>query len=165
MSLTALPRTLSICLLVCLSAGLPALEPSPEPPAGAAAAGSAAEADPHHLPLAGTSWRLIQIMSMDDSTYRPDDPDRYTLSFSDDAISIVADCNRGTGSWTAKPTGELQFGVIAATRAMCPPESLHDRYLAQFPWVRSYVTESGHLFLATMADGAIIEFEPVSVGD
>jgi hypothetical protein len=28
--------------------------------------------------------------------------------------------------------------------------------------VRSYVMKDGHLFLATMADGSIIEFEPVS---
>jgi hypothetical protein len=38
---------------------------------------------------------------------------------------------------------------------------LHDRYLAQFPWVRSYVMKDGRLFLATMADGSIVEFEPV----
>jgi hypothetical protein len=44
---------------------------------------------------------------------------------------------------------------------MCPPESLSERYLAQFEWVRSYVMRDGHLFLATMADGAIIEFEPL----
>jgi hypothetical protein len=33
--------------------------------------------------------------------------------------------------------------------------------MAQFPWVRSYVTKDGGLFLATMADGSIIEFEPM----
>ena len=44
---------------------------------------------------------------------------------------------------------------------MCPPPSISDRYLAQFEWVRSYVMHDGHLFLATQADGAIIEFEPV----
>lgn len=43
---------------------------------------------------------------------------------------------------------------------MCPPDSLHDRCLVQFPWVRSYVKQDGNLFLATMADGSIIEFEP-----
>ena len=32
----------------------------------------------------------------------------------------------------------------------------------QFQWVRSYVIENEHLFLATMADGSIIEFEPVA---
>jgi hypothetical protein len=32
--------------------------------------------------------------------------------------------------------------------------------MKQFEWVRSYVVEGGHLFLSTMADGSIIEFEP-----
>jgi hypothetical protein len=55
----------------------------------------------------------------------------------------------------------LTFGAIAATRARCQPESLSQNYLAQFDWVRSYVMRGGHLFLATMADGSIIEFEPL----
>jgi hypothetical protein len=33
--------------------------------------------------------------------------------------------------------------------------------MGQFQWVRSYVLENGNLFLATMADGSIIEFEPL----
>ena len=112
--------------------------------------------------LGGTRWRLVQIMSMDDNTYKPDDPSRYTLSFgTDGSMNVLADCNRGKGSWTSESGSQLQFGPIAATMAMCPPESLHDRYLSQFEWVRSYVMKDGHLFLATMADGSIIEFEPV----
>lgn len=111
--------------------------------------------------LGGTSWRLVQIMSMDDNTYQPDDPSLYTLSFgTDGSMNVLADCNRGKGSWFSESDNQLQFGPIAATRAMCPPESLHDRYLSQFEWVRSYVMRDGHLFLATMADGSIIEFEP-----
>jgi len=111
--------------------------------------------------LGGTSWRLVQIMSMDDNTYKPDDPSRYTLSFeTDGSMNVLADCNRGKGSWASESGSQLQFGPIAATMAMCPPESLHDRYLSQFEWVRSYVMKDGHLFLATMADGSIIEFEP-----
>jgi len=76
-------------------------------------------------------------------------------------MRVRADCNLGTGSWTSESAGQLQFGEIAATQALCPPGSLHDRYMAQFPWVRSYVTKDGGLFLATMADGSIIEFEPM----
>ena len=122
-------------------------------PAEAAAAGS----------LAGTSWRLVKIMSMDDTTYTPEDPSLYTLEFGNDgSMRLQADCNRGTGSWSSESPGQLQFGVIAATQAQCPPSSLHDQYLAQFQWVRSYVTEGGHLFLATMADGSIVEFEPIA---
>ena len=113
--------------------------------------------------LAGTSWWLVKIMSMDDSTAVPDDPSQYTLAFGTDrTASLLADCNRGTGSWTSESAGQLQFGPIAATRAMCPPGSLHDNYLAQLPWVRSYMMQDGHLFLATMADGSIIEFEPAN---
>jgi heat shock protein HslJ len=113
-------------------------------------------------PLSGTSWQLVQIMSMDDSTYTPDDRSLYTLEFDADGTArIRADCNRGSGTWSSASPGQLVFGAIATTRAMCPPDSLHDRYVAQFEWVRSYVMENGHLFMATMADGAIIEFEPV----
>jgi para-nitrobenzyl esterase len=111
--------------------------------------------------LAGTSWRLVKISSMDDTTAVPDDPSHYTLSFgADGSASIRADCNRGSGSWSSEGPSQLKFGPLATTRAMCPPGSLSDKYVAQFEYVRSYVFSDGHLFIATMADGSIIEFEP-----
>lgn len=114
--------------------------------------------------LTGSSWRLVKIMSMDDRVYAPDDRSKYTLELLSNGRTVIeADCNRGTGSWTSESPGQLQFGPIATTRALCLPESLSERYLAQFEWVRSYVMEDGRLFLATMADGSIIEFEPVNV--
>lgn len=113
--------------------------------------------------LSGTAWQLVEIASMDDSSTKPDTASKYTLTFGEDGrAAILADCNRGTGSWTSKSAGELQFGPVAATRALCPPGSISDKYLAQFEWVRSYTMKDGHLFLATMADGAIIEFEPLA---
>ena len=128
-----------------------------QPPAGAASSSAGSATDR----LAGTSWRLVKIQSMDDTTHLPDDASKYTLAFgADGTAQIVADCNRGTGSWKSGSASQLEFGVIAATQAMCPPDSLHDTYLKQFEWVRSYVIEGGHLFLSTMADGSIIEFEP-----
>ena len=112
--------------------------------------------------LAGTAWRLSNIASMDDSIDVPDDPGKYTLEFAADGrAAIRADCNRGTGTWTSGSTRQLTFGPVATTRAMCPPGSLSGKYLAQFEWVRSYILKDGHLFLATMADGSIIEFEPL----
>lgn len=115
--------------------------------------------------LDGTKWRLVQIMSMDDSTDTPDDPRKYTLEFKGDGTAAIqADCNRGMGSWTSEGTSQLRFGPIASTRAMCPPGSLSEKYLAQFEWVRSYVMKEGHLYLATMADGSIIEFAPTEKG-
>jgi len=129
---------------------------APEPPAAATPEAATATGR-----LAGTSWRLVKIQSMDDTTQVPDDPSKYTLTFgADGTAQIVADCNRGTGPWKSDSASQLEFGVIAATQAMCPPGSLHDTYMKQFEWVRSYVIEGGHLFLSTMADGSIIEFEP-----
>ncbi len=112
--------------------------------------------------LAGTSWRLVEIMSMNDRVDVPDDRSKYTLELqADGTATMQADCNRGSGSWMSESAGQLGFGPLASTRALCPPDSLSERYLAQFKWVRSYVMKNGHLFLATMADGSIIEFEPV----
>jgi para-nitrobenzyl esterase len=139
------------------------LSPSPEPaeatPSGEESGAVDAASVAHEL--AGSSWQLVEIASMDDTVITPDDPANYTLSFSEDGTaSIVADCNRGAGVWEPGASTQLTFGPIAATMAMCPPESISDRYLAQFEWVRSYVMRDGHLFLATMADGSIIEFSP-----
>ena len=45
---------------------------------------------------------------------------------------------------------------------MCPPGSLHDQIVKQWPYVRSYVMRDGHLFMSLMADGGIYELEPRS---
>lgn len=126
-------------------------------------AGDDAESDDRQShELSGTAWQLVEIQSMDDSVIAPDDPTRYTLAFGDDGtVAIQADCNRGTGSWVSESPSQLEFGPVATTMAMCPPESVSGPYLKQFEWVRSYVLKDGHLFLATMADGSIIEFSPL----
>jgi para-nitrobenzyl esterase len=137
----------------------PATTTRPEP--AMVATDGASQAKGEVAELVGTSWRLVKIMGMDDSVSEPDDRSLYTLEFGEDGrAAMQADCNRGTGTWTSESPGTLQFGPVAATRAMCPPGSLSDAYLSQFEWARSYVMKTGHLFMATMADGSIIELEP-----
>jgi len=115
-----------------------------------------------HSALAGTAWQLVKIMSMDDSVYEPRNRSLYRLEFGGDgSASVLADCNRSTGSWTAEVPSKLVFGPMASTKALCQPGSISEKFLAQFQWVRSYTVKDGHLFLATMADGSIIEFEPL----
>lgn len=160
--------TVVIIAAVVMAAGCARKEPQEPATATTPAAPAAQPAPPEPGVPSGTqpalgasSWRLVKIMSMDDTTHTPNDPSLYTLEFLDDgSMRVKADCNMGTGSWTSASPGQLEFGVIAATQAECGPDSLHDTYMAQFQWVRSYVMENGHLFLATMADGSIIEFEP-----
>lgn len=123
---------------------------------------AAAQEGFEHPPLADTRWQLVEIQSMDDSSYAPDDRSKYTITFGVDQTALVrSDCNRATGSWSSEREGGLEFGVLASTMAFCGEDSLDERYRAQFEWVRSYLVRDGHLFLATMADGSIIEFEPM----
>ena len=124
--------------------------------------GPTAARDPQPGALGGTAWRLVAIQSMDDSRYVPAADAAYTLAFGDDGIvTLQADCNRGRGMFFAPPEGGLTFGPLALTRRLCGPDSLHDRFLSDLSHVRSFVLEDGNLYLATMADGAILEFEPL----
>ena len=114
--------------------------------------------------LAGTSWQLVRIQSMDDKVATPTDRSKYTMTFgADGRVYMRVDCNRGSGTWKSAQASQLVFGPMAMTRAMCPPGSLHDRIVKDMPYVRSYVIKDGHLFLSLMADGGIYEFEPMLV--
>lgn len=121
-----------------------------------AACGSAGAQD-----LTGSRWQLIEIQSMNDTTEAPNTPSNYMIEFlPQGTVAIKADCNRGTGSWESEAEGMIRFGPIAATRALCSPTSISEAFLGQFEWVRSFTFDEGNLFLATMADGAVLKFEP-----
>lgn len=112
----------------------------------------------------GTAWQLVEIVSVDDRVVARGDRSLYTLEFkTGGSVKVRTDCNRGTGPWTSACRGQLRSGQIAATQALCPPGSLHARYMAQFPWVRSDIIKDGELFLATMTDGSIVELEPMEL--
>lgn len=127
-----------------------------------AAAGCAA-APPSTPSLAGTSWELVQIQSMDDAqgTTRVGDPSLYTVSFGTDGrATLRLNCNRATGPWQAKAaadgqSGSLGFGMLAGTRALCPPPSLDERLLRDLAYVRGYLLRDGQLHMSVMADGGI----------
>jgi para-nitrobenzyl esterase len=104
----------------------------------------------------------VKIQSMADSTFTPSDPSRYTITFgADGRASLRVDCNRGSATWTSEASGHLVFGPASMTKVMCPPESLYNRVVRDLPYVRSYILRGGKLHLATMADGAIYELEPI----
>jgi len=89
---------------------------------------------------------------------RPDDGRKYTLAFGKDGVLAARiDCNRARAAWKADGN-RLEFGPLAATRAQCPPGSLHDQMMRQLPFVRSYQVKNGRLHLSLMADGGIYEF-------
>jgi heat shock protein HslJ/membrane-bound inhibitor of C-type lysozyme len=113
-------------------------------------------------PLAGTSWQLVRIQSMDDKVVTPSDRSKYTMTFgADGRVSMRVACNRGSGTWKSAEASQLVFGPMAMTRVMYPPGSLPDRIVKDMPYVRSYVIRDEHLFLSLIADGGIYELEPM----
>lgn len=130
------------------------------------------EAEAKASPLAGTSWRLVEIQSMDDSIgiARPGDPDRYTMALLEDGTaSMVLNCNRASGPWSAEASsaesGSFSIGPMAMTRMLCPPPSLDERIARELEYVRSYLLRDGRLHLSLMADGGIQVWEPAPAGD
>jgi heat shock protein HslJ len=123
------------------------------------------------LELAGTSWQLVAIQSMDDAqgTTKVQEPSRFTLEFGRDGrAALRLDCNRGMGGYEVKPAGDgtsgsLTFGPIAGTRARCAPPNLDERIGRDLAYVRSYMLKEGKLFLSLMADGGIYEWAPLQV--
>lgn len=122
--------------------------------------------------LNDTSWRLVEMRSMDDTqgTRRPADPERYTIHFNaDGTLAARLDCNRGSGTWKneiANATGgTLTFGPMAVTKALCPEPTLGETLERQLPWVRSFTIRDGNLNMALMADGGIIVWEPAPTQD
>jgi para-nitrobenzyl esterase len=112
--------------------------------------------------IGGTSWQLVKFQGGDGTVLTPDDKAKYTVTFTNDGnVSVRFDCNRGRGSWILNGPNQLRFGPLALTRAMCPPGSLHDHLVKQWPFVRSYTVTGGRLFLSLMADAGSYEFEPM----
>lgn len=126
--------------------------------------------NPSSAGLGGTDWRLVSFQSMDDSvgTTRPEGDHIYSMRLEKDgSVKMQINCNRATGSWSAKPgeqaeSGLFSFGLLAATRALCPPPSLDERIINDSSYVRSYLLKDGKLHLSLMADGGIYTWERVS---
>jgi heat shock protein HslJ len=121
-------------------------------------------------PLADTEWRLVEIQSMDDATgaERPDDPSLYNMRLNaDGTVHMRLNCNRATGSWSVEPSadpanGRFRFGLLATTKALCPPPSLDEKIVADANYVRGYLLRDRRLYLSLFADGGIYAWEPNS---
>lgn len=115
--------------------------------------------------LEGSSWQLVKFQGSGGKTLTPADPTKYIVAFDKGgAVSLRVDCNRGRGTWKSSGPNQLQFGPLALTRAMCPPDPLNDRIPRDWTYVRSYTIKDGHLFLSLKADdGGTYEFRPMVV--
>ncbi len=119
-------------------------------------------AKPHVSDLTGTSWRLVEFKSSDDTVLKPKDRNKYTVVFGDGGrLSAVVDCNQGHGTWDSDGPGHVTFGALGLTGMMCPEvgAKLDGNLETQWENVTSYVLKGGHLFLSLKTDGGTYEFE------
>jgi len=166
----AAPRSFTVVAwAVVASAMLVGACSTPSPPlrdAEAAQVASERERELLAVQLVGPTWALVRIQSMGGEVYVPSQPGDFTLRFTADGqVDVRADCNRGHGSWTGDGRSGLTFGPLATTRAYCGDESLDARFLSDLAHVRSVVFTEERMHLATMADGAILEFEALEAGE
>src|SRR5262249_26172441 len=80
-------------------------------------------------PLVNTSWYLQDFKLGSGVILGVSNPRDYTLAFAPDGqLRIRADCNSGTGSYSAGD-GKISIKVLEMSQATCNPSSLWQQYL------------------------------------
>lgn len=96
--------------------------------------------------LIGPTWKWRQSVSSSVTQSVPD-PNQYTLQFfANGTIQVQADCNQGSGIYSAGST-TLTIQVQQMTRAACPPGSLSDQFVQQLNSAASYFTSGADLVI------------------
>lgn len=101
---------------------------------------------------------------------RIEDPSSYTLTFNpDDTYAFQADCNLGSGGYTATETGQIQFEAGPLTLAECGPDSRYQDMLTTLGAAQEYkFEENGQVLVLVQPDGGPMDYyrvaepEPVS---
>src|SRR3954469_6290673 len=71
---------------------------------------------------------------------------RYTITFANDGTAAIkADCNQVTASYTTTPGGSITITPGPATLAMCPPDSMGQRFVQALSAVNSYSVNGDQL--------------------
>ena len=119
---------------------------------GATATGPLAATDP----LAGTSWRWTYFRDMKQDF---NVTGTYTIAFAGDgSVSVVADCNTGSGTYAVDGEAGLSISIRAVTSAACPAGSLGDTFIENLNFAGLFFIENGTLTIEIMADGGTMTF-------
>jgi len=98
------------------------------------------------------------------------DPTSYTLTFdADDTFAFKADCNLGSGSYSATENGQIQMELGPLTLAECEPDSRFQEMLDMMAAVQEYrFEEDGEVLVLIWPAGSPMDYfravepEPVS---
>lgn len=108
--------------------------------------------------LSGTSWRWVRLS---DPGQRVDiqNPDSYTVSFSNGDAQIKADCNTINGYYSVGANQTITITLGASTTAACPAGSRGDQFASKLAQASRFYFQNNALFLELPADGGTLQFE------
>ena len=143
---------LAFALLVA-SLATPGCSSSPQPKGADSTATAAPQAK-----LTDGPWKWVATQTPVE-LIAPADPSRYTIQFNrDGSTALLADCNRGHGTYTSTTEGAITIGPAALTRMMCPPGSLDSRYLQQLNGAAHTFFRGDTLYIDLTADSGTMRF-------
>ena len=149
---------LGAALAACTTQATPTPEPQqPTQPPATAVPTQPPPTGPQEVPvteITNITWQWTELIENQPAAQSlVPDPENYTLTFFEDGtFGILADCNSGNGSYTVSGN-TIEFGPMALTLAMCPPESLHDQFMRLLGQVDTFGMLDGMLVF-TLQDGA-----------
>ena len=83
----------------------------------------------------------------------------YTVVFnSDGTVSVVADCNTGSGTYRIDGDAGITISIGAITAAACPAGSLGDSFVENLNFAGLFALGNGALTIEIMADGGTMTF-------
>ena len=105
------------------------------------------------------TWALQSFELSDGTVVAVPDPSSYTLDLGATEAgraNVRADCNLCNGGYELSAT-RLDFGLMACTRAACPPGSLEMDYVRALESTTTFLRSGGSLTLSY--DGGILRFD------
>ncbi len=107
--------------------------------------------------LTGIVWKWEQLTTPVD-TITVDNPDKYTVEFQPDGqVSVQADCNAGSGTYTLHRSS-ISIEIVAMTVAACPPDSLSDEFVKNLNAAAITFREGENLFIDLEFDSGTMRF-------
>lgn len=112
--------------------------------------------------LPGTVWQWTRFVDPMAGGIDVPEPARYTLEFSEDAsVTIVADCNRGRGTYLLDEN-ELAIRVVTLSDRPCGADSLSREFVDNLGAATHYFIVDGRLLVSLRWDNVTMEFVPGS---
>jgi heat shock protein HslJ len=110
--------------------------------------------------LVGYVWMWLEFLENNDTLTQPDNPGNYTLEFlPDGVVNLQADCNSASGLYSVNGN-QLDIDITATSLALCPPESLSEKFIQLLNDSVAYTRQGDYLFIDIMMDTGTMKFLP-----